>query len=217
MQPITYVTFGLALFGFVAMLGGFIVAVWAIVRLFLRHKPLRLSANTMELRLLAASFIAACLGSSWLFLAPAYSGGNSCTTHQTIHPAESRREVSTGPNGETLETVTHSSSAKTVVLEDGNCEKRTRTFLEVNGPGVIPFFTVPIAFTLIPFAFFALRVRPLIEAIVAFLLGGQMAIGMSLYGAAFGPAGVLMLVASISAARTNAAQQNVAGVRLATK
>jgi hypothetical protein len=78
----------------------------------------------------------------------------------------------------------------------------SRTFIEVNGPSVIPLFTIPVLFAFVPLVFWRVRVRAAIEGLCAFLLGGQAAIGMSGYGLFFGPSGAAMVVAGILAMRT---------------
>ncbi|MGR8942139.1 MAG: hypothetical protein ACU83P_11175 [Gammaproteobacteria bacterium] len=80
-----------------------------------------------------------------------------------------------------------------------------RTFIEVNGAYVIPFFTVPVTFAVIPLLFFRTRFRPAIEGLCAFLLGVQAAVGMSGYGLFFGPSGMAMVLAGILAMKSNAA------------
>lgn len=211
--PKAYVTVVLAFFSYVAVIGGILAVIGATIRiLVLRRLPIRLSRNSPEKRLLLASVVASLLGSAWLFLAPAY-GGYACAlfSSTTASPptitASRRTEI--GPNGEQIEVVEVTSTSAVVPVERSNCPASSKTFYEVNGLGVIPLFTIPIAFTLVPFAFYALRIRPIIQGAMGLLLGAQILIGMSLYGAAFGPSGVLMVLAALAALRTNTAQPGV--------
>lgn len=80
------------------------------------------------------------------------------------------------------------------------------SFYEINGPAVVPLFTVPVVFAVLPFGLFRCRVRPIVQGLCAFLLGGQAAIGMSGYGLLFSPSGVIMLLAGIFALRAHTAQ-----------
>ncbi len=211
MQPYTYIATVLALFSYAAVIGGVFVTLGALVRIFLlRRLPLRLSQNRSEGGLLVASVVAGIFGCAWLFLAPAYVG-SSCSVSMPSHNSvvTTTREKGTSSNGESIEVVSSFSSVRSVG-SSADCEPKTKSFYEANGPKVIAPFTIPLALTLLPFVFYALRVRPIVEAFMATILGGQMAIGMSLYGVAFGPSGVLMLLAALAALRTNAAQQFVA-------
>lgn len=209
LPPIAIVTTILVIFGYVAIIGGVVAFVGAFVRVLLFRKlPIRLTENRAEIKFLAGSFVSALLGCAWLFLAPAY-GGTSCT-FSTSSPVvvTTTRESKIGPNGETIEIISASSTMTALGSEGGNCKSDRKTFYEENGSRVIPLFTIPILFTLFPWIFYALRVRPIIEAFLAFLLGAQMAVGMSLYGAAFGPSGVIMLLAALSALRTERARSS---------
>lgn len=100
--------------------------------------------------------------------------------------------------------VTHTSSGNVAQA----VTESSRSFYEVNGPIVIPLFTVPIAFALLPFGFFRSRARPIIQGLCAFLLGGLAAIGMSGYGLFFAPSGAIMLLSGVLSLRAHAAQPN---------
>lgn len=201
--PIAFVTFTLALFSYVAAIGGFIAAIGATVQvLVFRRFPARLSCNLIERRLLLASVVAAVLGSAWLFLAPAY-GSSSCSSPVAVSSTTTiSRGSEVDPDGERIEFIDFTSQSTTVPDESSDCKWSTETFYEVNGPSVIPLFTIPIVFTLIPLAFHALRIRPIVEGGIGLLLGAQLLIGMSMYGAAFGPSGIFMVFAALAALRT---------------
>lgn len=162
-----------------ALIGGLLLALIAFARIaFWRFRPVLLFANRPEFWTLSTSLAVAILGSVLLFVSPAYSG----VTH-TI-------SISSGDT--VVQAVTESS----------------RSFYEVNGPKVIPLFTVPIAFALLPFGFFRSRTRPIIQGLCAFLLGGQAVIGMSGYGLFFAPSGAIMLLSGVLALRAHADQPN---------
>ena len=165
-----------ALLAAAAVFGGALLALFALIRAaFWRFRPAPLLANRGELWAVNASLVAAVLGSCWLLFGPAYSGA--------IHSA------SLSSSGAISESVTHT----------------TETFVEANGTGVIPLLTLPVLFTLLPFAFWRFRPRPIVEACCALLLGGQAAVGMSGYGLFFAPSGFIMLIAGVLASRSNAA------------
>lgn len=210
LPPIAYVTFALALFSYAAAIGGFVAAIGATVQVVIfRRLPARLSCNLIERRLLLASVIAAVLGSAWLFLAPAY-GDHPCSSAATVSSTTmTTRRSEVGPEGERIEVVEYAAQSR-AIPDDLDCKRSTKTFYVVNGPSVIPLFTIPIVFTLIPFAFYALRIRPIIEGLIALLLGAQLFIGLSMYGTAFGPSGVLMVLAALAALRTTGNGQSVA-------
>lgn len=210
LPPIAYAMFALALFSYAAAIGGFIAAIGATVRVVIfRRLPARLSCNQIERRLLLASVIAAVLGSAWLFLAPSY-GSHSCSSTVAVSSTTTTTQRSeVGADGERIEVVEYAAQSTAIPDENSDCKRSTETFYEVNGPSVIPLFTIPIVFTLIPFAFYALRIRPIIEGLIALLLGAQLLIGLSMYGAAFGPSGVLMVLAALAALRTAGNRQIV--------
>jgi glucan phosphoethanolaminetransferase (alkaline phosphatase superfamily) len=81
----------------------------------------------------------------------------------------------------------------------------SKTFIEVNGPYLIPFFIAPLTFAVFPLLFFRVRFRPAIEGLCAFLLGVQTAVGMSGYGLFFGPSGIAMVLAGILSIKSNTA------------
>src|ERR1043166_4826523 len=115
-----------------AVLGGALLAIFALIRaVFWRFRPAPLAAKRAEFWALSASVVAAVLGSGWLLFGPAYSGTTS--------------SVALSPNG-----VVSESSVET-----------SQTFVEANGRSVIPLITVPVAFALLPFAFWRFRPRPL--------------------------------------------------------
>lgn len=212
-SPIEYVFLTLAIFGCVALIGGAVALFGGVVRtLVLGKPPLGLWQNHAERKFLAASIVTAFLGSAWLFLAPAYSV-TGCTSSIAAADAEvtTTRESTVGPNGEPVEVITWRSTVSEMGAAGRGCEDTYETFYEANGPGVIPLFTLPVAVTFLPLAFYGFRVRAIVEAFLALILGGQMAIGMTLYGAAFGPSGVFMLLAALAALRTNAAQHVAPG------
>lgn len=172
--------------------------------LLLKRIPPRLAQNVAEMRCLGASCLAAVLGSLWLFTFPAYTG-TTCTVSASSEDAPIRisRHNEVNVNGETIEVVRYSSNVSFVAGEGlGSCETRTSTMYETNGPRVIAPFTLPILVTLVPWVFYAVRLRPLVEAIAAVLLGCQMAIGMSMYGVAFAPSAFFMLLAALVALRS---------------
>jgi hypothetical protein len=81
----------------------------------------------------------------------------------------------------------------------------SKTFIEVNGPYLIPFFISPLTFAVFPVLFFRVRFRPAIEGLCAFMLGVQAAVGMSGYGLFFGPSGIAMVLAGILSIKSNTA------------
>jgi hypothetical protein len=169
----------LSIFALIAVIGGLLLALIAFSRIaFWRFRPTPLFANRAELWTLSVSLAVAILGSVWLLVGPAYSG----VTYT----------MSISSSGAVAPTVTESS----------------RSFYEVNGPKVILLFTVPVAFALLPFGFFRSRIRPIIQGLCAFLLGGQGIIGMSGYGLFYAPSGAIMLLAGILALKAHAAQLN---------
>lgn len=163
----------------VAALGAVVLFLVALVLLAARRlNPRPLFASRLELCLVGGSVLAAVLGSSLLFTFPAYSGGGARITVS-----------STGK------------STVTAMPETG------RSFYAVNGPQVIPFFTVPITFTFLPFAVARWRGRAAVESVAAFLLAAMSAVGMSGFGFFFAPSAFLMLVAGVAALRAHGAQQ----------
>jgi len=128
-----------------------------------------------EFKVMAAAVSLAVLGSILLFVLPVYSG-SAATLAAEVLPDD---------------TVRH----REIQINE------TRTFLEVNGPGVIPLFTVPIAFTFLPFLAQRSSLRPALQGLCAFLLGAQAAMGMSGYGLFFGPSGLAVLTAGLIAIR----------------
>jgi hypothetical protein len=86
-----------------------------------------------------------------------------------------------------------------------NGTNESKTFIEVNGPYLIPFFTAPLTFAVFPLLFCRVRFRPAIEGLCAFLLGMQAVVGMSGYGLFFGPSGIAMVLAGILSIKSNAA------------
>lgn len=169
----------LSLFALIAVVGGLLLTLIAFSRIaFWRFRPTPLFANRVELWTVSASLAAAILGSVWLFVSPGYSG----VTYT----------MSISSSGAVANTVTESS----------------RSFYEANGPKVIPLFTVPVAFALLPLGFFRSRIRPIIQGLCAVLLGGQGIIGMSGYGLFFAPSGAIMLLAGILALTAHADQLN---------
>jgi hypothetical protein len=169
----------LSLFALIAAIGGLLLALIAFIRIaFWRFRPRPLFANRSELWTLSASLAIAILGSVLLFVVPVYSG----VTHT----------ISISSGGTVAQVVAESS----------------RSFYEVNDPKVIPLFTVPISFALLPFGFFRSRTRPIIQGLCAFLLGGLAAIGMSGYGLFYAPSGAIMLLSGVLALRGHATQPN---------
>jgi hypothetical protein len=81
----------------------------------------------------------------------------------------------------------------------------SKTFIEVNGSYLIPFFIAPLTFAVFPLLFFRGRFRPAIEGLCAILLGVQAAVGMSGYGLFFGPSGITMVLAGILSIKSNTA------------
>ncbi|MGR9035356.1 MAG: hypothetical protein ACU83O_02050 [Gammaproteobacteria bacterium] len=124
-----------------------------------------------ELKAMAAAMGLAVLGSILLFVFPAYSSEGGTLAAEILPDATSRQTI------------------------------ETKTFLEVNGSGVIPFFTLPIVFALLPY--FARRscLRPALQGLCAFILGAQAAMGMSGYGLFFGPSGLAVLTAGLISMR----------------
>jgi hypothetical protein len=136
------------------------------------RKPFAVPALHLERQLLWLALIAALLGSLGLFVLPAYTS-ISCSASIS---------VSGNASGDTplLSPCTASESS---------------TFVQVNGPQVIPLFTIPVVFALVPLGCMRLRVRAVVFAICAFVLAGQAAIGMSGYGLAFAPSSVFLVAA----------------------
>jgi hypothetical protein len=150
----------------IGILGSLLLVVVASVRIaFFRFRPSPLSTHLAEIRLLQAALLAAILGSVLLFVLPVYSS------------------------------VVYTGSASTSGVASSSLTSHSSTFLQVNGPQVIPLFTVPVLFAVVPFAFARLRVRPIVAGACAFLLAGQAAVGMSGYGLFFAPSSVLMVLA----------------------
>lgn len=150
----------------IGILGSLSLVVVASVRIaFFHFRPSPLSTRHAENRLLQAALLAAIMGSVLLFVLPVYSG------------------------------VVHTVSASSSGVASSAVTSQSSTFLQVNGPQVIPLFTVPVLFAVVPFAFARRRVRPIITGVCAFLLAGQAAVGMSGYGLFFAPSGVLMVLA----------------------
>ena len=179
------------LLALVGLLGSVLLFLAAAFRLtFYKRRPFPVPAESSERRWVYAAFVAALLGSAGLFLLPAYKG-SSCSVSMSV-------------------TASQPASSNVVSFPMSSCPESTSTFFQVNGPQVIPLFTVPIAFALIPFALFKLRLRGLAFALCAFLLAGQAAIGMSGYGLAFAPSSIFLVAAGFIGLSQRSAQQGVA-------
>ena len=166
----------LALLAAVAVVGGALLALVAVVRtVFWRFRSAPLHTSRIELWVLVASVAAAVLASLWLVVGPFYSGFSGSGS------------VSLG-----------GSVQFTAVAG-------TRSFFAVNGPKVIPLLALPVLIALVPFSVARRGARAVVQGICALLLGGQAVIGMSGYGMFFAPSGVLMLAAGILALNNRAA------------
>ncbi|MGR9043646.1 MAG: hypothetical protein ACU83N_00025 [Gammaproteobacteria bacterium] len=113
-------------------------------------------------------------GSIVLFVVPAYEGGGIVTRTAIDSDGKITTEVLSSGSG-------------------------SETFLEVNGPAVIPLFSIPILIPILPIIGRRSMFRPLLHGVSAFLLGGQAAIGISGYGLAFAPSSLAILIAGIAA------------------
>lgn len=168
----------LALLGLVGS-GLLLVAVLIRWALFSRH-ALPAVATALERTLLWLALVAALAGSASLLAMPAYQGG-SCSFAATV----------VAPSGT-------ASMASEVSIPTADCTANSATFLQMNGPQLLPLFTLPVLFALIPFAFRHWRFRSLVYAPCAFLLAAQAAMGMSGYGLVFAPSSVALLLAGLA-------------------
>lgn len=207
-ESITVMTQAVTLLAFLAFLtfiGAAVACVGGFVWLLLfNNRPWKLGDNLWERRWLLASFIAAAVGSAALFVLPAYKGSRcSMTLSGVTSPSEVRQEMIQGPDGKITEyRVWSGPIAGSSIDSSGHCENTARTFIEVNGPGLIVVFSIPVVFTLLPWMFYGLRIRPLIEALLAMILAVLCVVGMSMWGAAFSPSAFFMLLAALAALRT---------------
>lgn len=148
------------------LMGSLLLLLVALACLSMRRHRERISAaGPAERRLAWAVLLAAVLGSATLFVVPAYSG-TECG--QSVGPA-------------------------TASAGEMNCVERRSSFVAVNGPQVIPLFTIPLLFAVLPLLLLRWRFRGPVFAVCAFLLAGQAAVGMSGYGLVFAPASLLLV------------------------
>lgn len=164
----------LAVAGLLGSLLLFVTAAFCLA--FYKRRPFPVPAQQSERRLVLAAFAAAILGSAGLFILPAYTSSSCSASLSVTVPAPS-------------------SASSSVSIPMSSCPEQTSTFIQVNGPQVIPLFTVPILFAVIPLLLFKLRFRGLVFAVCAFLLAGQAAVGMSGYGLAFAPSSIILVLA----------------------
>ena len=159
---------------------------------FYSRRPFPVIATSTERKFVFAAFAAAILGSVGLFVLPAYQGSScSVSVSATVSPASP-------------------SQSSTVSIPMSACTEHSPTFIQANCPQVIPLFTVPVLFAVIPFAFLRRRFRSVAFSVCAFLLAVQAAVGMSGYGLAFSPSSVLLVVAGFIGLCSQRAQQGVA-------
>ena len=159
---------------------------------FYSRRPFSEVATSTERRFVFGAFAAAIIGSVGLFVLPAYQGRScSASISATVSPASP-------------------STSSVVSIPMSACTNHSSTFFQVNGPKVIPLFTVPVLLSVIPFAFLRLRFRSVAFSVCAFLLAGQAAVGMSGYGLAFSPSSVLLVVAGFIGLFSQRAQQGAA-------
>ncbi|WP_374090112.1 hypothetical protein [Methylomicrobium lacus] len=161
----------LALLGIVSSVALLLAALIRLTRF--ERGPFAVPALHLERQLLWLALIAALLGSLGLFVLPAYTS-ISCSA-----------SISVSGNA----------SGDTPLLSPCTASESSATFVQVNGPQVIPLFTIPVVFALVPLGCMRLRVRAVVFAICAFVLAGQAAIGMSGYGLAFAPSSVFLVAA----------------------
>ena len=162
----------------IAFIGGALLIVIGLgFSLFRQNQLTKLFANRPESIALFASIVLAVAGFTALFVAPVYQGTK----------IQSQISVDTTAGITTIESTS---------------EETSKSFVGANGIELLPLFIAPVFITLLPLLFFQLSIRPAIEGISALLLGGQAAIGMSGYGAFFGPSGVAMVIAGILALRS---------------
>lgn len=146
-----------------------------------RYRALVKPAAASERHLLWAALVAAILGSLGLFVLPAYTGSScSASLSVTVSPPSPSSAPVVSAN-----------------IPASSCPEHRATFLQVNGPQVIPLFTIPVLFAVVPLVILRLRFRALVFALCAFLLAGQAAVGMSGYGLAFAPSSVLLVIAGL--------------------
>lgn len=179
------------LLALVGLLGSVLLFVAGCFRLALfSRRPFPVSATALERKLVLGALALAASGSAGLFVLPAYQG-SSCSVSVTaaVPPASAS-----------------ASNFVTVPMSSG-CTEHSSTFYQANGPQVIPLFTIPILFAVVPLAFLNRRMRSLGYAVCAFLLAGQAAVGMSGYGLAFSPCSVLLAVAGFIGLFSRRAQQ----------
>lgn len=158
--------------------------------LFTRYRELLKPAATSERRWAWAALVAAVLGCVGLFVLPVYVG-SSCSTPLPVPDS--------GPS--------FSAPVDSLNIPVSPCPARYATFLQVNGPQVIPLFMVPVLFAMLPLALLRQRFRGLVFAVCAFLLAGHATIGMSGYGLAFAPSSVFLVVAGFFGIFGRSAQQ----------
>jgi|GEM_PF-4736108 len=163
----------------IAFVGGALLIVIGFgFSLFRRTQLTKLFANRPESIALATSIFLAVVGFTVLLVAPLYQG------------TETRTQISLD-------------SAAGVIIGESKTEETSKSFVGVNSIAVLPLFIAPVFIALLPLLFFNLGIRPVVEGICALLLGGQAAIGMSGYGAFFGPSGLVMVIAGILALRSS--------------
>ena len=169
----------LYLLALAGLFGSVLLFIAVIIRLALfSRRPFQVSATTSERKLVFGALVAAILGSVGLFVVPAYQGSScSVSVSATVSPASPSE-----------------SSVVSIPMSSG-CTEHSPTFFQANGPQVIPLFTIPVLFAVIPLAFLKRRFRGLVFAICAFLLAGQAAVGMSGYGLAFSPSSAILVLA----------------------
>ncbi|EJZ9206265.1 hypothetical protein RZC90_006894 [Pseudomonas aeruginosa] len=175
------------------LLGSVVLFFSVSIRLFFfSSRPFQASASNFERKLVLAALVAAVLGSIGLFVVPVYQGG-SCSVSAS---------VSLPPGS--------ASQSATVNIPSSGCTEHSSTFFQANSPQVIPLFAIPLLFAAIPFALLKSRFRGLVFAICAFLLAAQAAMGMSGYGLAFAPSGIILVAAGFIGISGRRAQQGVA-------
>lgn len=171
------------------LLGSVLLLIGGLVSLaFYSRRPFSTAATSAERKFVLAALATAILGSAGLFVFPAYQV-SSC-------PDSVSTAVSSAPPA----------STSSVSAPMSACTAHSSTLFRVNGPQVIPFFTVPVLLAVIPFAFLKRRSRCLVFSVCAFLLAGQAAVGMSGYGLAFSPSSVLLVLAGFIGLFNNRAQ-----------
>nr|MBV6628674.1 hypothetical protein [Oceanococcus sp. HetDA_MAG_MS8] len=193
------------------VVGAFLAFVVGCIRiLLLRKLPVHLSENRGEQGWLFMAFIAAALGSASLLVIPAYQGSTCSLSISDVQGAGSvSYELTQGPNGEAVvrpHWEDGQPEGQSSAEVSAHCENTSSAYYQTNGSDVIAPFTVPIVFTLIPWLFFKLRPRPLVECLMAMFLSALLfASVFSLWGLAFSPSALFMLCAASVALRSGPA------------